>query len=267
MPTATIDRTLQMHYELDDFTPPWSTAETVLFVHGQAKSGRLWQFWVPPLAGRYRLLRPDNRGFGSSSPIPDGYRYSLSTLTNDLRLLLDRLGIERVHVIGETFGGPTAMHFAYEYPDRVQTLTLSGAPYRLNTDPAHFDEARRLILDEGVRAWAHGQGERRFGPGADPALVNWYCDEMGKTSRRSVLALYDYVTGVDLTDILPHILAPTLVLAGTASVITPIEEARACAGLIPNARIVEIEGGPNQVHITHLEQCVEAFLRFTEEVA
>lgn len=263
MPSARIDDTLEMHYELDDYTPPWlDDAETVVLHHGAGKSGKLWYFWAPYLATEFRIVRPDARGFGQSSPIPPGYRYTLSGLANDLRLLLDRLGIERAHLVGETVGGPTCMQFAYEYPERVRSLTLSGAPHRLNLDPDYFHRGREQVRTDGVPAWAHGNAERRFGSSADPAMVNWYCDEMGKTSRRTMLALLEYVPTIDLTEVLPEIHAPTLVFAGTQAQMAPIDEARRCAELIPNARLVEIQDGPNQVHVTHAEQCTNAFRDF-----
>ena len=188
--------------------------EAILLHHGAGKSGKLWFFWVPGLASDYRVIRPDARGFGHSSPIPEGYRYSLSGLANDLRLLLDSLGIEKVHLVGETVGGPICLQFAYEYPDRTRSLTLCGAPYRLDRLPEHFLHSAEIIHEQGVEAWATGNGSRRFGDKADPEMVRWYHHEMGKTSARTLIALFDYVPTVDLTDILPHIRVPTLVFAG-----------------------------------------------------
>ena len=244
MPTARIDDTLEMHYELDDFTPPWEDdAEAILLHHGAGKSGKLWYFWVPGLASDYRVLRPDARGFGHSSPIPEGYRYSLSGLANDLRLLLDSLGIEKTHLVGETVGGPVCLQFAYEYPDRTSSLTLCGAPYRLDRLPEHFLHSAEIIHESGVEAWATGNGDRRFGDKADPEMVRWYHHEMGKTSARTLIALFDYVPTVDLTDILPHIRVPTLVFAGLESGITPPDDSRFIAATIPRRAARGDRGG------------------------
>lgn len=263
MPTARIDDTLEMHYELDDFTPPWEgEAETVLLQHGAGKSGRLWWFWTPGLASEYRVLRPDARGFGQSSAIPEGYRYSLSGLANDLRLLLDRLGIERVHLVGETVGGPICIQFAYEYPGRTRSLALCGAPYRLTALPDHFLHSAEIIHERGVEAWATGNGPRRFGERADPEMVRWYHREMGRTSARSLLALFEYVPTVDLTGLLPHVQAPTLVFAGLESGITPPDDSRRIAEAIPDAQLVEIEGAPTQLHVTHRGIALPRYLEF-----
>ena len=77
---------------------------------------------------------------------------------------------------------------------------------------------------------------------------------MGKTSARTLIALFDYVPTVDLTDILPHIRVPTLVFAGLESGITPPDDSRFIAATIPGAQLVEIEGAPTQLHITHQDR-------------
>ena len=68
MPTFRPTADLEMHYEVDDFTDPWRRPQTVLLLHGNAESGLAWYGWVPTLARRYRVVRPDMRGFGASTP-------------------------------------------------------------------------------------------------------------------------------------------------------------------------------------------------------
>jgi 3-oxoadipate enol-lactonase len=64
MPIAQLPGDLQMYYEDDDFTDPWSQAETVILHHGNAQNARFWYAWVPLLARDYRVIRVDARGFG-----------------------------------------------------------------------------------------------------------------------------------------------------------------------------------------------------------
>ena len=59
MPTVRIDETLDLHYELDDYTDPWTKPETILLIHGVADTSKAWFAWIPRLARRFRLLRPD----------------------------------------------------------------------------------------------------------------------------------------------------------------------------------------------------------------
>ena len=69
MPTMRPTPDLTMHYEIDDFTDPWHDKETILLLHGNAESSAAWYGWVPHLARRYRVVRPDMRGFGASTPM------------------------------------------------------------------------------------------------------------------------------------------------------------------------------------------------------
>ena len=104
MPTAHLPGDLQMYYEDDDFTDPWLETETVILHHGNAKNSRLWYAWVPWLARDYRVIRLDARGFGRSSIPAPGYNWSLEGFATDLVHLMDHLGIDKAHVVGDTSG-------------------------------------------------------------------------------------------------------------------------------------------------------------------
>ena len=105
MPTVRLEDGLEMYYEDHDFTDPWRTPETVVMHHGNSKSSLLWYPWVPLLAGNYRVVRMDARGFGRSTVPAPGYDWSLEGFALDLKRFLDALGLDRVHLIGETVGG------------------------------------------------------------------------------------------------------------------------------------------------------------------
>ena len=69
MPTLKIDSDLEMYYETDNFAEPWSSPDSMLLLHGCAESGIVWYDWMPHLARRYNVVRPDMRGFGRSTPM------------------------------------------------------------------------------------------------------------------------------------------------------------------------------------------------------
>ena len=77
LPTARITPDLEMHYELDDYTDPWTQPETVLLLHGNAESAAMWFGWVPTLARHFRVVRTDMRGFARSTPMPRDYKWTL----------------------------------------------------------------------------------------------------------------------------------------------------------------------------------------------
>jgi 3-oxoadipate enol-lactonase len=98
MPTLHIPPSLDLHSLVDDYTDPWRTPGTILLLHGNAESSAAWSAWVPRLAPRYRVVRPDMRGFGVSTPMPREFPWTLDVLIDDVCRLMDALGVERFHV-------------------------------------------------------------------------------------------------------------------------------------------------------------------------
>src|SRR5215212_5381991 len=148
MPTARITPDLEMHYEVDDYTDPWTQPETVLLLHGNAESAAMWFGWVPTLARHFRVVRTDMRGFARSTPMPRDYKWTLDRVIDDFVILMDQLKIARFHLVGAKIAGTIARRFAARFPERVQTLTLVGVP------PAQARRARYL-------GEAHRKGRRR----------------------------------------------------------------------------------------------------------
>src|SRR5665648_812420 len=94
----------------------------VLYIHGLTGSHRNWSHLVERLDSDHRVLVPDLFGHGASAkPMGD---YSLGAHAATLRDLLDRLGSDRVTLVGHSFGGGIAMQFCYLFPERVERLVL-----------------------------------------------------------------------------------------------------------------------------------------------
>src|SRR5499425_3261622 len=128
MPTLRISPDLELNYLVDNFADPWSNPGTILMLHGNAESGAAWYGWVPQLARRYRVVRPDMRGFGASTPMPRDYPWTLDRLIEDSVALMDRLDCRRFHLVGAKIGGTIARAFAARRPERVTSLTVVGTP-------------------------------------------------------------------------------------------------------------------------------------------
>ena len=112
MPATRITADLEMHYRVDDFTDPWREPETILMLHGNGESGAVWFGWVPHLAREFRLVRPDMRGFGASTPMPRDYRWSLDGVVDDFAALMKKLEVERFHLVGAKIAATIARRFA-----------------------------------------------------------------------------------------------------------------------------------------------------------
>ena len=110
---AEVDRT-QLYYEVA------GTGDAVVFIHGLGADRRLWDAQFTSFAKHYRILRYDLRGHGKSA-VPTSEQY---THADDLKALLNQLGIARAHLIGQSLGGEIALNFALTNPESVRSLVL-----------------------------------------------------------------------------------------------------------------------------------------------
>jgi pimeloyl-ACP methyl ester carboxylesterase len=102
-----------------------SGEEVVVLLHGFPETGDAFAPVIAGLGKRFRLIVPDMRGLGRSLPPSSGY--DKRTVAADVRDLLDRIGIDRVHVVGYDLGARVAFSFALQFPQRTRTLTVASA--------------------------------------------------------------------------------------------------------------------------------------------
>lgn len=146
-------------------------APAVLFAHGAGGNGMSWWQQVPAFQDRYTVVTFDHRAFGRSRDIEDGP--GRAAFGSDALALLDHLQMERVHVVGHSMGGRTAMALLRLAPERLRSLTLSGTNAgcvddRLRTRKAELEAAGVLAGSLLSRALAHDFDER------EPALAHLY---------------------------------------------------------------------------------------------
>ena len=92
------------------------------------RNRQLKDFLYSQLYRHYRVVRPDMRGFGASTPMPRDFPWALDVIIDDYCRLMDALGIDRFHVVAAKIGGTIARAFAARRPERVRTLTVVGTP-------------------------------------------------------------------------------------------------------------------------------------------
>jgi 3-oxoadipate enol-lactonase len=251
-----------MAYEDHWFGPPWTVPETVVMVHGNAESSRAWVSWVPHLAGKYRVIRPDLPGFGASSE-PPGYGWSAVELAADIARFLDALGIAACHLIGAKYGGSACMQFASDSPHRLLSLCLFGSPVR-GSGSANADTVRA----KGVRQWAADTMRARLGSSASNAQVRWWTDElMGKANPRAVWGASSARIDMELETGLARITAPTLIVTTQESGLQSVAAVERYARRIPNARVVVLPGDSFHIAAVEPELCAQHALRFMQSAA
>jgi pimeloyl-ACP methyl ester carboxylesterase len=269
-----LDPELTLHVAIDDATDPWEDAEPVMLVHGLAESGEVWYAWVPHLARRHRVLRPDLRGFGRSSVPEDpcSFPWSPAAFADDLARLLDALEIPAIHLVGARLGAPVSIMLAAHHPERVRTLSLvSGLVRGSDVQPLNgmpISAAPDLIESEGVEAWAAPTQRARLGSAASDGCLDWWTERMARSDAAVCAAVLRAAGGMDLGDALADVRAPTFVLAAEASAVQSIEATRAWQRQIAGSRLRVLDGDSPHLAAVAPDRCarlVSAFIARHQE--
>ena len=226
----------------------------LLLLHAFPLDGSMWDSQVGALGGRYRCLRPDFWGCGSSPPPPAGVTidgYAAAVLHE-----LDERGVTEFAVCGSSMGGYMAFALLRAAPDRVRAVVLTGSRATADTEAAR---GARVVMagqvrDGGVEAIVEPMTERLLCQRcrAEVHIADPVRGRIRRCSDDGVISALEAIAArPDSTGMLRDIHAPTLVVCGTADVIVPIEESRAMAASIPGASLHEFEGA---AHLASLEQ-------------
>lgn len=228
-----------------DLTGP-EGAPVVVLVHGLGLNRAVWQWMVPVLATRFRVVSYDFLGHGES-PDPAG-QPTLHDLSEQLVALLDHLGVTRAAIVGFSLGGMVARRLAQDHPDRVSALVLLHSAHR------RTPKAQAAILFRVAQADEHGPAAT-----VELALERWYTDacraarpDLMDLTRKWVLAndpkvyprLYRILAhGIDeIVAPDPPITCPALVITGDEDYGNGPEMSAAIAAEIPGARLVILKG-------------------------
>jgi len=225
MPVARVND-IELHYSLEG-----DGQETIVLINGLADDLETWVLQMDDfLSAGYRVLRFDNRGVGQSSA-PAG-PYTTKLLAEDVKAIVDELGLCDFHLVGVSMGGMIAQEYAIAYGDDLRSLTL-GCTY---AEPGPFcsrmfamwaDMAPELgipFVMRDVTLWAFTVP---FFEEREEELKEFEA-EMAQLpqSLDAYLAQLSSIRTHDCTDRLREISAPTLVLAGEEDILIPVRLSR-----------------------------------------
>jgi 3-oxoadipate enol-lactonase len=244
---------IDLHYAVSG-SGPWLTLS-----HSLCCDASMWAPQMAELERRFTVLCFDTRGHGGSDA-PAG-AYTFAQMTDDVLGLLDALQIERTHFVGLSMGGMIGQHLALKAPQRIERLVLADTTSRMPAEAAPLWAERIRIA-----------GEQGMAPLVQPTLERWFTApwraahpevmaQIGGLIRATPVAGYigcaQAIAGIDVTDRLHEVKAPTLVICGDQDIGTPPAMSEAIAAAIPGARLELIAGAS---HLSNIEQA-ETFNR------
>ena len=209
----------------------------------------VWRPLLHALAADHRLIRYDARGNGLSDwEVAD---FSLDALVQDLESVVAATGLARFPLLGISQGCAVSVAYAVRHPERVSRLVLYGGfarGRRVRGSPQAV-ESSEAIVTLMRQGWGQENPAFRqlftslFIPGGTPEQVQWFNDlQRVTTSPDNAVRLRQAVDGIDVSDLLPRVKAPTLVLHCRDDAVQPFEEGRRIAAGIPGARFVGLDG-------------------------
>lgn len=262
MPEFRSEGGARIAYHVDDFTDPWTQPDTMLLLHPAMSCSQRWFRWVPPLSRHFRVVRMDLRGHGDSPvPRPED-EFSLDLLVKDALHLLDSLGVEHAHIVGNSAGGYIAQQMAIHHPRRVKTLALFAATPGLKQ--SHAPSWIPRIREKGLKRFLRETIAERFDDSVDPALVEWFIEQAGSNDEEFICRFIQHMCTHDFMEDLRRITAPTLIVAaggeqiGHASAYVQMQER------IAGSRLVYLSTHGHNIGDGYPDECVKHLLSFLE---
>lgn len=255
----------RLYYEVSGAGP------SLVLIHGFTLDTRMWDDQFEAFSKHYRVVRYDLRGYGQSAlpALRVGYSHA-----DDLKALLDHLGVTRAHVLGLSMGGSVAFNFSLEYPGRTMSLitvdtTLGGFPRS-----EEWSTFLGMLFSKARQAGVETSKELFLNSGLfQPALEN---PEVASRLAEMVLSYSGWSLlnppGPEISLEIPaakqldKIDVPTLVIVGERDLQDFRDIADALEGGIPKATKVVISGVGHMANMEAPEKFNEVVLSFLSEI-
>ena len=246
----------ELYYEEAGEGPP------LVFAHGVGGNHASWFQQTPSFSRWYRVITIDQRGFGLTE---DSNNLGRSGFVDDLRLLLDALGIGRTAIVAQSMGGSTAMGFTVRYPERVSALVMADTLVGITLP----EELRAVQQERAQQTRDLSQLERVVSasfPQRQPEMAKLYLQiaSFNKSNASRFTMGGAPAAPITMEQVMTAAqTVPMLFLVGQEDILQPPDIVAAASRLVPNARLVVVSGAG---HSDYWEQpqvfnhVVQAFL-------
>jgi len=274
MPTITVGR--ENSSDIEIYYEDHGTGQPVVLIHGYPLSGRAWDRQVPALleAG-HRVITYDRRGFGKSSQPATGYDYD--TFAADLNMLLEHLDLREAVLVGHSMGTGEVTRYLSSYGSAraVKGVLVAPIPPFLLQTPDNPDGVPQSLFDGFAQAaaadtpaWMKGFLDNFYNIDtlrgtlvSDQAYQASWNVAVTASATAAVACIPTWAT--DFRADLPEIDVPILVIQGDADQVLPLDKTgKRLPGLLKDAQLIVVEGGPHAIPWTHATQLNTALLDF-----
>ncbi len=255
----------KIYYEI------YGEGETVAFLNGIFMSTSSFSQFLPIFTQKYKVLLHDFRGQWNSGK--EGDKYSLEMHSNDLHLLLKKLNLDKVNIVGISYGGEVALKYATLYPEDVKSLIIICSVSEIDDE-----------LGKKIEKWKEGAKTKNSDRFIDSWLKDVYSEKFLKKYedflRQKIsesLKNFDYDASIKLMDsflklkenpITPHlnrISTPTLVVAGEFDSLKPHRFSKIIHENIKNSEFIIVGDSGHAITVEKANEVQTLILGFLEK--
>lgn len=206
----------------------------LLMMHGWGQNLRALQPMGELLADMAKIHILDLPGFGKSEP-PPPEGWDTTQYADRVVAYMDEQGIAKTDLLGHSLGGRISMRLAHKYPDRVRSIIM------INSAGLQSKKTwQKSLRSKWIKTL---RGACKISPINQPALLDWHSQKYGSRDYLNAGQLRSTLVKTvneDVTDIVPKIPAPVLLLWGEADTETPVEMAHRYHRLFPNSQLITV---------------------------
>ena len=234
-------------------------APVVTLSHSLATTLAMWEPQLAALTARYRVLNYNTRGHGGTDA-PRG-AYTLDQLADDAKALLAALGIQRTHWVGLSMGGMIGQTLALKAPQLFTSLVLCDTSSRIPPEAKplwderiHTAETKGMdpLVEGTLSRWFTAPFKEKGGP-----VVETVRGMIRSTPPAGYIGCCQAISGLNLTDRIGAIRAPTMIIVGEDDQGTPVAASKVMNEQIKGSELVILKSA---AHLSNMEQ-PEAFTR------
>ena len=239
--------------------------EVILLLHGLGSTKADWDLQEEPFSEDFRIIAPDLRGHGNSSKPKEKEDYGIPECAEDMKLLLDELGIAKCMVVGFSMGGAVAFEMAVRYESMISKMVIVNTAPDFNElgemGEEMIKERTKMLRSQGMDAMAKKVADGMF-PNEDQKHLRqaFYDRARGNDLEayyNSFITLMEWGIGKKVR----KIKIPVLVVASDLDY-TPVELKESYTSKLKNAELVVIKNSRHGVTMDQPEQFNKALLKF-----
>ncbi|MFN3969603.1 alpha/beta fold hydrolase [Flavobacterium sp.] len=258
------------------YVKDYGHGKPVILIHGWPLSNEMWEYQIEALVENgYRVIAYDRRGFGKSSQPWNGYNYD--TLTDDLKAIIDQLGLTDITLVGFSMGGGEVVRYFSRYGGKnvsKAVLISSVTPFRLWTQDnpdgnlPEKNEATANKIKEDRISFLDDFGKTFFGVSmlSNPlssSLLDYFKMLCSFASPHATLECAKAFSITDFRNEMAAVNVPTLIIHGDEDEIVPIEvSSEKSAAMIPNNQFIVYEEAPHGLFYTERERLNKDLIAF-----